>query len=123
MLVSLLLAEDAGLGGSFGGGQRHGEAGSGAEERRRTLPLERRLSFQQVLPAVGAGHVDGGRVDARQRFSRRRHGEHRADPQVVLSTEEPPREETTSQIPDAIFLVSSVALGCDVNRIICFGSK
>lgn len=38
-------------------GQGGGQAGGGAEERRAAPPLERRLSFQQILFAVEAGHV------------------------------------------------------------------
>lgn len=77
---------------TFACADRRGEAGGGAEQCWGALPLERRLPFHQALLAVGAGHVQGRRLDSGRRlcfgsWSNRVDG---SDPQVLLSTTERP---------------------------------
>lgn len=82
-----LLAVVADLAVDSTGGQRRGEAGGGAEERRIALLLESRLSFCQGLFTVGAVHERRRGVDDGQALSvcSWRDRVHRANPQILLS--------------------------------------
>lgn len=85
-LFNSLLAVVAGLGVSFDCRQRCGEAFGGAEQCWGTLPLESSLPFPQVLIAVGAVHVHGGRIDDGQRLCFRSwvHWEDGSNLQILL---------------------------------------
>lgn len=85
-LLNSLLAVVAGLGVSFDCRQRCGEAFGGAEQCWGTLPLESSLPFPQVLIAVGAVHIHGGRIDDRQRLCFRSwvHWEDGSNLQILL---------------------------------------